>query len=118
MIEEKIYELFETLGVAVFPQIAPDNTKVPYLTYTDITSIRKKTPSGSVRKVKSRWQIDVYESSSLKSKILRDRVIEKLDIFQNCSGEISYRDGYETRVKVYRQIIEFYTNELGECNGN
>jgi len=118
MIEEKLYELFETVGVDVFPQIAPDNIKVPYLTYTDITSIRKRFPNGSVRRVKSRWQIDVYESSSLKVKLLRDRVIEKIDTFSNCSGDISYRDGFEQRVKVYRQIIDFYTNVIGECDGN
>jgi hypothetical protein len=118
MIEEELYELLETLGVAVFPQIAPDNQKVPYITFTDITSIRKKFAGGTLKNIKSRWQLDIYQSSSLKAKQLRDEVIAKIDIFPLSSRDISYRDGYEPRVKIYRQIVEFYTKQQGTCNGN
>ena len=117
MIEEQIYEELKTLAVDVFPQIALDNQNVPYIVYTLITCIPKERPNGQIGSTKSRWQIDIYESSSIKAKELRNRAIEKIRGFPLYSGDLSYRDGYEERVKVYRQIIEFYTKEAGECNG-
>ena len=121
MIEELLYEALSALNVEVFPQIAPDNQKTPYIVYTLVTGIPKVRPSGKIGNIKSRWQIDIYETSSIKAKKLRDRAVEKIRGFPLYNGDLSYRDGYENRVKIYRQIIEFYTKEKnnnGDCNGN
>jgi len=119
MIEQELYEYLKLLGVDVYPQKAKDNAKTPYLTYSLVFGQPKQMPSGDISFVKSSWQIDVFEESSLKAKMLRDRVIKSIRDFPSYSSGLSYRDGYEERVKVYRQIIEFYTKEnTGECNGN
>jgi len=118
MIEELLYEALTALNVEVFPQIAPDNQKTPYLVYTLVLGTPKERPSGNIGSTKSRWQVDIYENSSIKAKKLRDRAIEKIRGFPHYSGDLSYRDGYVEKVKTYRQIIEFYTKEKndGDCN--
>ena len=119
MIEVELYEYLKTLDVEVFPQIAPDNQKTPYLVYTLVVGTAKEMPNGSIGKMSDRWQIDIFENSSLKAKSLRERVIEKIREFPHYNGDLSYRDGYEERVKTYRQIVDFKTKiNIGECDGN
>ena len=119
MIEEELYQHLQTLGIDIYPQKAVDNAKTPYLTYTLVTGSPKEIPSGDISSVKNMWQIDIYESSSFRAKELRNITINNIRSFPHYSSLLNYRDGYEERVKVYRQIIEFYTKKnTGDCDGN
>ena len=122
MIEEVLYEVLNSVEsfVDVYPQKAPDNTKPPYITFTLVHGGSEDFPSGAKKNEKALWQVDVYEDSSLKTKKLRVKVVNKLDDWSLSSGKATWRDGYEARVKLYRQIIEFRTkeNNNGACNGN
>ena len=116
MIEEELYEHLQSLEIDIYPQVAKDNAKTPYLTYFLVTGRPREMPSGHISSTKSSWQIDIYESSSLRAKKLRESVVEKIRDFPLYSGNLSYRDGYEQRVKFFRQIIEFETkNNTEEC---
>lgn len=119
MIEEDLYQHLLDLGFKVFPQNAPDGEAVPYMTYSVVTGQTRGSPSQDVRYIKTSWQIDVYESSAYKVKLLKEEIVEKLRDFSLFAGECKWRDGYEPRVKTFRQIIEFETKQyIGECNGN
>jgi len=118
MIEEDMYQHLEELGIDVYPQHSETNI-LPYLVYSVVTGGTTTAPAGSVRFVKTVWQIDVYDDSAYKAKQHRELVVEKIRDFSLQSGEIEWRDGYEPRVKTFRQIIEFETKQyIGECNGN
>lgn len=119
MIEEDFYYHLQDLEIDIFPQKSPDGSPLPYLIYTVVTGQARGSPSEEVRDIKTSWQIDVYESSAYKAKLLRERVVESIRDFQLQSGTIDWRDGYEPRIKTFRQIIEFRTKQyIGECNGN
>ena len=119
MIEIDLYEHLRELEIDIYPQKAKDNPSLPYMTYTAVVGRPRGSPSHDVRYITTSWQIDIYDDSSYKAKLLRELVVEKLRDFPYYNGDCSWRDGYEPRVKTFRQILEFKTKQyIGECNGN
>ena len=116
-------ELAALSGLAnkVFPVMAAQGTKAPYLTYTLGGNDRTRTLAGHDGLVQSQYQLDLYHSTYANLKALKKLVIANLKTYeQRAIGGagphiqqieiINDFETYEDAVKLYRGFIEFNVN--------
>lgn len=113
MIEEVLYQ-YLLVNVAevegrIYPQIAKDNCPTPYIVYTIVNDADKlsRAKSRAVAYTEYRVQIDIYHSSSLKAKKLKNRTKEVLYTLPSRPDALFARESYESATKLYRQMIDF-----------
>lgn len=106
------------LGGKVFPVMAPQGTKAPYLAYSLGSNNRTKTLAGHDGLVQSQYQLDLYHTAYAGLKALKKLVIANLKTYdlRNIGGSgpliqqveiINDFEIYEDAVKLYKGIIEF-----------
>jgi hypothetical protein len=119
-------ELAAITGLAgkVFPVMAAQGTKAPYLAYTLGSNDRVNTLSGHASLVQSQYQLDLYHSTYASLKTLKKLVIANIKTYDlrniGVSGPfvqqvkiITDFDTYEDALELHKGIIEFdiYYNE-------
>jgi len=106
------------LNEKIFPTIAPQDLKAPYLVYSLGKNERTQTLSGYDGLVKSEYQIDIFHSTYADLKSLKKLVIQSLKSFDlrvlgtlgpfiQDSTIINDFETYESAVKLHKGIIEF-----------
>jgi hypothetical protein len=91
----------------VYPMIMPQDCEKPALVYTVISDIDNQGLEGCVSSNNMRFQIDVYASSYLESKTIKNEVKAALYTFENYPMELTSLDVFEEEQGLYRQIIDF-----------
>ena len=109
MSEIAVYNAIKSLGVAVYPHIAPQDATLPCITYFVVIERKKQVNDASIYGEVKRFQVDVWSESYKEAKELKEQVVGKM-VDLDATG-ISVRDLFEEDSKVYRQIIEFYIME-------
>ena len=122
MIETLLYNYLldniEEVSGRIYPQIAKDNEKTPYIVYTIIDDEDKMSKSKSrvVSCTDYRIQVDVYDSSALKAKVLKNKIKEVLYQLPNRPTSLHAREKYEPNIKLFGQMIDFKYRLKGENN--
>jgi len=92
----------------LYPNIIPQNTKMPAAVYTVINNRDDQcTTTGQAYKSVQRFQIDIYAKTYKEVQQITTEVKNSLYSFNNTPFDISNRDGFETDSELFRQIIEF-----------
>ncbi|MDD5406011.1 MAG: DUF3168 domain-containing protein [Sulfurovaceae bacterium] len=96
------------LAERIYPQIMPQGCVKPALVYTVVNSSDNQGLEGCVSSENTRVQIDVYASSYLEAKTVKNEVKAALYSFGSIPYAMNSRDGvYEEEVGLFRQIIDF-----------
>jgi len=123
MIEELLYthllQHVAEVGGRIYPQIAKDSKVVPYIVYTivDDNDRVSKSKSRVVSCTDYRIQIDIYDDSALKAKVLKNKIKEVLRQLPNRPTSLHAREKYEPKLKLFGQMIDFNYRLKGEENG-
>lgn len=111
------------LANKVYPIMAAQGTKAPYLTYTLGGTERTQDLLGQDGLVKSQYQLDLYHTTYASVKALKKLVVQTIKTFslRNPGGSGPYiqqvelmtdYETYEDGVKLYRGIVEFNIHSM------
>ena len=109
MTEARIYQALSSLGVDVYPMVAPQDATLPCITYLVVSERKKQVLDASIWAQSKRFQVDIWSESYKEAKELKEQAIGKLVELE--AVDITARDLFEDDTKIYREIIEFYIKE-------
>jgi hypothetical protein len=94
-------------GSNVFPQISPDGTVSPYITYSRISAQSNNVLSGTTSLINTRVQIDVYANTYALAQSIATQVDGLMAswVFQNVSNP--QQDIYEAEVRLFRVLLDY-----------
>lgn len=109
------------LSEKVYPVVAPEGTKAPYLVYALSSNERTMNLTGHDGLVQSQYQLDLYHATYAGLKALKKLVIANLKtyVLRNIGGTGPYIqqveiindfETYEDVVKLYKGVIELEVN--------
>lgn len=111
MIETELYSHLKTnlpsLSERIYPLIMPQGCVKPALVYTVVNSNDNQVADGSVPSESTRIQIDVYATTYIEAKNIKNEVKAALYLFRPIPQELNSRDALEEEVGLFRQIIDF-----------
>ena len=96
----------DLVGGRIYPKVAPQNVKTPYLVYSEMFSQDNQCVGGNIYQTDVRFQVDCWSKKYSKVKALKKAVKDSLVGFKN-SYAISTMDDYESQTKLYREMIDF-----------
>lgn len=91
----------------VYPLIMPQDCEKPALVYTVINDGDNKGLEGCVSSYDTRFQVDVYTTSYMEAKDIKNEVKSALYSFSSYPEGLNSRDGFEYGTELFRQIIDF-----------
>lgn len=91
------------ISMRMYPQIIPQGTAIPAVTYSEVSGTRLQVMDGPVGLVESRWQMNCWAEHKLDARQLSDAVRQAIDGFDGfvgpveiqsiqCSGEVDLGD--------------------------
>ncbi|WP_418186734.1 DUF3168 domain-containing protein [Aliarcobacter lanthieri] len=101
--DENIKTIVDT---RIYPKVAPQNVKSPYIIYHEINGDGKQCIGGGIYQEEKRFQIDIWSTKYAETKQIRELVKESLLGFKS-SFNIITRDDFDAESKLYREIIDF-----------
>lgn len=111
MTEAELYSHLKTnvasVSERVYPLIMPQDCEKPALVYTVISDIDNQGLEGCVSSNNMRFQVDVYATSYLEAKTIKNEVKAALYTFELYPMELNSTDGFEEEQELFRQIIDF-----------
>jgi len=91
----------------VYPLLMPQDCPKPALVYTVVNDADNRGVEGCVSSYSTRFQVDVYATSYLEVKTIKDEVKNALYVFSHYPEILNSRDGFEEDQELFRQIIDF-----------
>lgn len=107
MIQVGLFNLLKTIpsiGIKVYPLVAPQDTKPPYITYQRVGKSDTSTMEGTESIDIGRFQIKIYTKAYLEGLELANAVKEKL------SGKgiiLMHIDDQEPDTKLFFQVMDY-----------
>ena len=90
----------------IYPKVAPQNVKSPYIVYHEIVGVNNQCLGGGIYQQVGRFQINIISSKYYETKEIRELVKSCLLDFKS-SADISTRDDYDEGSKLFMEIIDF-----------
>lgn len=107
MIQLGLFNLLKTIpliGNKVYPLVAPQNTKPPYITYQRVGKSDTSTMEGTESLDIGRFQIKIFTKEYIEGLSLANEVKEKL----NGKGTlVMHLDDEEQETKIFFQILDY-----------
>lgn len=95
-------------GGKVYPMVAPDQTRAPFITYQRISWVSEDVLDGSnVDLVNTRLQIDIFAPTYLKAASISEKVETLMMGGFAQIVSIQSQETYEAAVDLYRVIAEY-----------
>ena len=91
----------------VYPLVMPQDCPKPALVYTVVNDMDNRGVEGCVSSYNTRFQVDVYATSYLEAKTIKNEVKGALYLFSHYPEVLNSRDGFEEDQELFRQIIDF-----------
>ncbi len=109
MSETKVYQKLKTLGVDVYPFVAPQSCSYPVITYFVVSERKKQLLNAATYGEVKRFQVDVWSNSYKEAKELKEEIVSLLVELE--AEDINIQDLYEDDTKLFRELIQFYIKE-------
>lgn len=102
--------LVALLSDRIYPLVAPQDCKTPYIRYQNINDADVTSVQGDNYENKILMQIDVFSTSYKEVKEILGAVKVAMYEFKHFPHDFNARDGYEQETKLHRQLIQFKLN--------
>lgn len=103
-----LLETIPSIGPKVYPLVAPQDTKPPYITYQRVGKKETSTMLGTESLDIGRFQIKIFTKSYIPGLLLANEVKEKL------SGKgtlVMHLEDQEPDTKLFFQILDYYLSD-------
>ncbi len=111
MIEQELFTHLKNnvplVSERIYPLIMPQDCTKPALVYTVVNDGDNKGLEGCISSYDTRFQVDVYATSYLAAKNIKNEVKSALYAFSSYPEGLNSRDGFEEDTELFRQIIDF-----------
>jgi len=109
MSEIEVVDKIKSLGLQVYPNVAPQDVDFPVVTYFVVSERKKQDLTASIWANVKRFQVDIWSKSYKEVKELKEQIINRL--LELKITDINIQDLYESDTKLYRELIQFYIKE-------
>jgi uncharacterized protein (TIGR02145 family) len=92
MLHDAIYDRLKTVTANVFPGIAPENVKLPYIVFFQISNVPSPDASGASKLDDIRYQVSVFAKTYREMETLAESVRTALDEYKN-TYELTVKNG-------------------------
>lgn len=94
-------------GARVYPQVAPDSTPRPYITYQRVYAQSNNVMSGNSGLINTRVQIDVYADTYSQAQTIALQVDALMSGWTLQIVSNPAQDMYEPDVKLHRVLLDY-----------
>lgn len=89
-------------GQNAWGNVAPDQPPTPYIVYSKVIGLPNNTLDGVAGTERHRFQIDVYATTYLQAKTVREQLKAAMAAAPFANIEIENQDFYESETKLHR----------------
>ena len=111
MIGKGLFDLLKTIpevGDNVYPLVAPQGTKPPYITFQRISSIDTGTMDGTESLDMGRFQIKVFAKTYKESVLIAESV---KTVMSGNGNKAMHMEDYEPDTKLHVQILDYILSD-------